>query len=135
MLETKPFSSVTSWRFCTPFCEPWCCLSCFCWSITFYWSCSAADGDIYFNTGARKYGTGDLNITYPVAGFDLTPSAAWTLYKHTFTQTVGDYNSNSSDDNLLIINFSRYGYQPSTYGDTNTGNMYVHGIKIGYSTN
>ena len=104
-------------------------------SITFYWSCSAADGDIYFNTGARKYGTGDLNITYPVAGFDLTPSAAWTLYKHTFTQTVGDYNSNSSDDNLLIINFSRYGYQPSTYGDTNTGNMYIHGIKIGYSTN
>jgi hypothetical protein len=104
-------------------------------SITFYWSCSAADGDIYFKTGARKYGTGDLNITYPVAGFDLTPSAAWTLYKHTFTQTVGDYNSNSSDDNLLIINFSRYGYQPSTYGDTNTGNMYIHGIKIGYSTN
>ena len=104
-------------------------------SITFYWSCSAADGDIYFNTGARKYGTGDVNITYPVAGFDLTPSAAWTLYKHTFTQTVGDYSGNSSDDNLLIINFSRYGYDPSTYGDTNTGNMYIHGIKIGYSTN
>jgi len=104
-------------------------------SITFYWSCSAADGDINFNTGAKKYGTGDVNITYPVAGFDLTPSAAWTLYKHTFTQTVGDYSGNSSDDNLLIINFSRYGYDPSTYGDTNTGNMYIHGIKIGYSTN
>ena len=104
-------------------------------TVTFYYSCSAADGDIYFNTGARKYGTGDTNITSPVAGFDLTPSAAWTLYKYTYTQSVGDFSSNSSDDSILIINFSRYGYQPSTYGDTNTGDMYIHGIRIGYSTN
>ena len=104
-------------------------------TVTFYYSCSAADGDIYFKTGARKYGTGDTNITYPVAGFDLTPSAAWTLYKYTYTQSVGDFSSNSSDDSILIINFSRYGYQPSTYGDTNTGDMYIHGIRIGYSTN
>jgi hypothetical protein len=104
-------------------------------TVTFYYSCSAADGDIYFKTGARRYGTGDVNITYPVAGFDLTPAAAWTLYKHTFTQSVGDYNANSVDDSLLIINFSRYGYQPQTYGDTNTGDMYIHGIRIVYSTN
>ena len=104
-------------------------------TVTFYYSCSAADGDIYFKTGARRYGTGDVNITYPVAGFDLTPAAAWTLYKHTYTQSVGDFNANSVDDSLLIINFSRYGYQPQTYGDTNTGDMYIHGIRIAYSTN
>ena len=104
-------------------------------TVTFYYSCSAADGDIYFKTGARRYGTGDVNITYPVAGFDLTPTAAWTLYKHTYSQSVGDYSTNSVDDSLLIINFSRYGYQPQTYGDTNTGDMYIHGIRIVYSTN
>ena len=103
--------------------------------VTFYYSCSAADGDIYFKTGARRYGTGDQNITYPVAGFDLTPAAAWTLYKHSYTQSVGDYNSNSTDDTILILNFSRYGYQPQTYGDTNTGNMYIHGIRVAFSTN
>ena len=103
--------------------------------VTFYYSCSAADGDIYFKTGARRYGTGDQNITYPVAGFDLTPAAAWTLYKHSYTQSVGDYNANSTDDTILILNFSRYGYQPQTYGDTNTGNMYIHGIRVAFSTN
>ena len=103
--------------------------------VTFYYSCSAADGDIYFKTGARRYGTGDQNITYPVAGFDLTPAAAWTLYKHSYTQSVVDYNANSTDDTILILNFSRYGYQPQTYGDTNTGNMYIHGIRVAFSTN
>ena len=48
-------------------------------TVTFYYSCSAADGDIYFKTGERRYGTGDVNITYPVAGIALTPAAAWTL--------------------------------------------------------
>ena len=104
-------------------------------TVTFYYSCSAADGDIYFKTGATRYGTSDANITYPVAGFDLTPTAAWTLYKHTYSQSVGDFSTNSVDDSLLIINFSRYGYQPQTYGDTNTGDMYIHGIRIVYSTN
>ena len=84
---------------------------------------------------ARRYGTGDVNITYPVSPFYLTPSAAWTLNKHTYTQSVGDYSANSVDDSILIINFSRYGYQPQTYGDTNTGDMYIHGIRIAYSTN
>ena len=104
-------------------------------TVTFYYSCSAADGNIRFNTGARRYGTGDVNITYPVSPFYLTPSAAWTLNKHTYTQSVGDYNANSVDDSILIINFSRYAYQPQTYGDTNTGDMYIHGIRIAYSTN
>lgn len=104
-------------------------------TVTFYYSCSAADGNIRFNTGARRYGTGDVNITYPVSPFFLTPSAAWTLNKHTYTQSVGDYNANSVDDSLLIINFSRYAYQPQNYGDTNTGDMYIHGIRIAYSTN
>ena len=104
-------------------------------TVTFYYSCSAADGNIRFNTGARRYGTGDVNITYPVSPFYLTPSAAWTLNKHTYTQSVGDYSANSVDDSILIINFSRYAYQPQTYGDTNTGDMYIHGIRIAYSTN
>ena len=104
-------------------------------TVTFYYSCSAADGNIRFNTGARRYGTGDVNITYPVSPFYLTPSAAWTLNKHTYTQSVLDYSTGSGDDSILIINFSRYAYQPQNYGDTNTGDMYIHGIRIAYSTN
>ena len=104
-------------------------------TVTFYYSCSAADGNIRFNTGATRYGTGDVNITYPVSPFFLTPSAAWTLNKHTYTQSVLDYSTGSGDDSILIINFSRYAYQPQNYGDTNTGDMYIHGIRIAYSTN
>ena len=35
----------------------------------------------------------------------------------------------------LIIKFARYGYQSSNYVDTNKGDTYINGIRLGYTTN
>ena len=76
----------------------------------------------------------DKVVTTPAPDDILFVSQKYTLYSYTKTLYFG--NANNSMDLISLI-LSRYDYQyPGLQNpDTNSGKMFLHGIKISYPTN
>jgi hypothetical protein len=103
-------------------------------TVTVYYSSSKNDGNITFTLTGESYSVGQSGYVNTGANNSLNVAQPYTLYSYTKTLYFG---SNSGGSDLLSIMFSRYDYQYSgnPNQDTNTGFMYIHGIKISYPTN
>ncbi|OGU58758.1 MAG: hypothetical protein A2X64_00520 [Ignavibacteria bacterium GWF2_33_9] len=91
---------------------------------------AALTGNIYFLMWAKGYKIGDYGY---VSGYNMTQYAPvenpYTLYS--FTKTISASQFNSADV-LFFLSLMRYDY--AGYGDDNEGVVYVHSIKLTYTS-
>ena len=103
-------------------------------TVTVYYSSDKNDGNITFSLTGESYSIGQSGYVSTGVNNSLNVAQPYTLYSYTKTLYFG---SNTGGSDLLSLMFSRYDYQYSgnPNQDTNTGYMFIHGIKISYPTN
>ena len=103
-------------------------------TVTVYYSGNKNDGNFSFSLTGESYTIGQSGYLSTGANSSLSLAQPYTLYSYTKTLYFAGSGNNSD---LLSIMFSRYDYryQGQSNPDTNTGLMYIHGIRISYPTN
>jgi hypothetical protein len=97
-----------------------------------YYSGEKADGTFKMMIGSSYIGLGDNSIMSPASTLSLTVDAPTTFYGFSKTLYMGNYNEG---DVILRLQISRYDYEYEGLSnpDTNTGLMYLHGVKVIYN--
>jgi hypothetical protein len=96
-----------------------------------YYSVTETDGNMHLMIGAQNYSVGD-ELNSPTfdfgSGYCDVPAETGVIYAH--TTDITDHLSDGID--LLELSVQRYMVSggSSFCEDSNTGDVYVHGIKI-----